>query len=415
METEVQAVLQERPKRHTTRDAPKNNKRIKSQDESDHFYNETLMEATGLFLCKLCKNNVRTEEYFKLGSCSHGFCLLCHIQYINTKISQHVMDIPKIRCMAVETDITPCKRNYTHEEVIGVLSHKHARQFKQQKEKYIRFYKTYTGTFVQCPKAECTGGYELESSNSSIAQIQCNKCGVNFCKYCNGPHHEDECGFCKRCNSNHQKVLDCFCLICGKNGSCQCVQSNSMLHDDYRICPSCHTIIEKSGPCDHIECAKCKYDFCYHCGDSYYKGHMTAFHGPSKYTIDLKPPLLFIHTRFKSIQRPGNIILPTPIVYINRQLYSDNLDNIHWTFEPSQSDEFTKPPEIHTDDDEFVAILIKGVIVPSVPKLSTLRLRVRVGNMTTYSDPFFVICTTWMQSGPMAETCEISADQNTLL
>lgn len=41
---------------------------------------------------------------------------------------------------------------------------------------------------------------------------------------------------------------------------------------EYQVCPQCKALIEKIGGCNHMECSKCKTQFCYLCG-SRWEGH----------------------------------------------------------------------------------------------------------------------------------------------
>ena len=79
-------------------------------------------------------------------------------------------------------------------------------------------------------------------------------------------------------------------------------------------CPRCGVLIQKNGGCNHMQCGKCRHEFCWFCLGSYYN----YTHGEN----------LYCPIRYMALN--GSIILV--LILFNQKLayYSDLIFSIEW-------------------------------------------------------------------------------------
>ena len=110
----------------------------------------------------------------------------------------------------------------------------------------------------------CPGcGYFCERRDQTTNRVRCQVCQKgDFCWQCNKPwksSNQEECG-------NYE---------CGTNQRLQLLQeaplkSIGYLSDSHKVpslraCPKCSALIEHRDACKHIQCTRCKADFCFVC------------------------------------------------------------------------------------------------------------------------------------------------------
>eukprot|EP01017_Pseudomicrothorax_dubius_P033922 TRINITY_DN4596_c0_g1_i2.p1 TRINITY_DN4596_c0_g1~~TRINITY_DN4596_c0_g1_i2.p1 ORF type:complete len:333 (+),score=3.98 TRINITY_DN4596_c0_g1_i2:132-1130(+) len=127
-------------------------------------------------------------------------------------------------------------------------------------------------------------------------------CPRTGCKYfgilpknrCRTPLQCDVCKCQWRDEALYTQLERIFNSIQGAKGA-----SNGMLSAAYKDilteeCPRCSIAIYKNGGCPHMTCAKCRYEFCWHCKHRHH-GHSSLLCGA---TVLTKVLLLFLMTWF---------------------------------------------------------------------------------------------------------------------
>ncbi len=98
-------------------------------------------------------------------------------------------------------------------------------------------------------------------------KVECQACNTSFCFRCCGDYHAPA-----SCEVIKQWLTKCA-------DDSETANYISALTKD---CPKCHVCIEKNGGCNHMQCSKCKYDFCWMCLGPW-KSHGTEYYGCSRY------------------------------------------------------------------------------------------------------------------------------------
>lgn len=122
--------------------------------------------------------------------------------------------------------------------------------------------------FVSCKHVGCqhAAGFffnriPLTSSERQRESPQCPN-GHGFCQRCHELAHQ---GFCVDFDEQRRLAIE------------QAMRENPGL--DIKPCPSCAEPVEKNGGCDHMNCDKCKWHFCWQClmmfssSEQFYNGH----------------------------------------------------------------------------------------------------------------------------------------------
>ena len=131
-------------------------------------------------------------------------------------------------------------------------------------EKYTRLLRDETLNKNQnlrwCPRPDCPGyaiafvfgdSGESLSSHTSGAELTCNTCSTLYCFYC---------GEMAKPESKHN------CRLSDK-------PMDYWFKKGIRHCPNCKRKVEKNYGCDHMTCIKCKFEWCWLCGESYFINH----------------------------------------------------------------------------------------------------------------------------------------------
>lgn len=103
--------------------------------------------------------------------------------------------------------------------------------------------------FVSCPKSLCVGsGWLAENNNNNMKEICCPVCRSDW-------------RFLSSSSSASNPCLNRWrnCL------------SRVRIHLSSTPCPKCFAPVEKNGGCLHMRCSQCSYEFCWDCGQDYYK------------------------------------------------------------------------------------------------------------------------------------------------
>lgn len=197
------------------------------------------IESTSMlqsFTCKICCED--KSEVFTLPICSHSYCYDCISDYLTIRIQE--AQVLKMPCPDHE-----CGNEINEQDIKKLVSNLYY-------EKYLVFKRNTelsNNPFLKwCPQPDCTG-YDLGNINKD--HLVCSVCTFEYCYYCSESWHPSG-----KCKQKHDRDLD------------QWSQKNNA-----RFCPNCRIKVQKTIGCDHMTCTRCKYEWCWLCGEEYKVNH----------------------------------------------------------------------------------------------------------------------------------------------
>ncbi|XP_068431776.1 ankyrin repeat and IBR domain-containing protein 1-like isoform X2 [Clinocottus analis] len=222
----------------------------------------------GLASCGICLCSISVFEDPVDMSCGHEFCRACWEGFLNVKIQEG--DAHNIFCPAYE-----CYQLVPVHVIESVVS-------REMDQRYLQFD---IKAFVEnnpairwCPAARCERAVRLTRPGPGDSDphsfpllpspaVDCGK-GHLFCWECLGEAHEP-CD-CQMWRNWLQKVTEmkpeeCVSEAYEDAANCLWLLTNS------KPCANCKSPIQKNEGCNHMQCAKCKYDFCWICLEEWKK------------------------------------------------------------------------------------------------------------------------------------------------
>jgi hypothetical protein len=116
----------------------------------------------------------------------------------------------------------------------------------------LKHYLLNEGDVRSCPKKDCSySGFIVEGHCSK--NISCQKCGSEW---------TDQAHY-----SWVKRFFIELKLIIGFKSSHITYLRNLFFEEP---CPKCGVLIQKNGGCPHMQCSRCKYDFCWFCLGPFY-------------------------------------------------------------------------------------------------------------------------------------------------
>ncbi|XP_068603387.1 ankyrin repeat and IBR domain-containing protein 1-like [Brachionichthys hirsutus] len=224
----------------------------------------------GLSMCGICLCSISVFEDPVDVSCGHEFCRACWEGFLNVKIQEG--DAHNIFCPAYE-----CYQLVPVHVIESVVS-------KEMDQRYLQFD---IKAFVEnnpairwCPAARCERAVRLtrpgpgDSDPQSFPllpspAVDCGK-GHLFCWECLGEAHEP-CD-CRMWRNWLQKVTEMKPEeLAGVSEAYEDAANCLWLLTNAKPCANCKSPIQKNEGCNHMQCAKCKYDFCWICLEEWKK------------------------------------------------------------------------------------------------------------------------------------------------
>ncbi|XP_062397060.1 E3 ubiquitin-protein ligase ARIH2 isoform X2 [Sardina pilchardus] len=205
--------------------------------------------------CGVCLQLVRRDALHAL-PCHHSFCKGCWEQHC-TVLVKDGMGVG-ISCMAQE-----CSLRMPEDSVLPLLPGEELR------DKYRRYlFRDYVESHFQlqlCPGADCPIVIQVQEPRAR--RVQCSRCGEVFCFKCRQMYHAP---------------TDCPTIRKWLTKCADDSETANYISAHTKDCPKCNICIEKNGGCNHMQCSKCKYDFCWMClGD--WKTHGSEYYECSRY------------------------------------------------------------------------------------------------------------------------------------
>ncbi|XP_077363434.1 ankyrin repeat and IBR domain-containing protein 1-like isoform X2 [Festucalex cinctus] len=224
----------------------------------------------GLATCGICLCSISIFEDPVDMSCGHEFCRACWEGFLNVKIQEG--EAHNIFCPAYE-----CYQLVPVHVIESVVS-------REMDQRYLQFD---IKAFVEnnpairwCPAARCERAVRLtrpgpgESDPHSFPllpspAVDCGK-GHLFCWECLGEAHEP-CD-CHMWRNWLQKVTEMKPEeLAGVSEAYEDAANCLWLLTNSKPCANCKSPIQKNEGCNHMQCAKCKYDFCWICLEEWKK------------------------------------------------------------------------------------------------------------------------------------------------
>lgn len=205
---------------------------------------QEIMQYLGQQPCPVCMNEKPKNE-FTILHCKHSFCTACLTSMIDLAIRGKTTD--RLKCPDIECKIpfnlgdikTITNNNQTKLKAIdNILAQECI--IKQPDAKH-------------CPTPNCKFVYINDRYYPQT--IQCLQCGKKYCSSCTFEHARQI-----PCKEKEDRL------------------NNEWKQKNTKPCPRCKADIEKDGGCLHMQCTKCKLEFCWNCGG---KHHVSVGHCPN--------------------------------------------------------------------------------------------------------------------------------------
>uniref|UniRef100_A0A5F8H8S3 RBR-type E3 ubiquitin transferase n=1 Tax=Monodelphis domestica TaxID=13616 RepID=A0A5F8H8S3_MONDO len=205
--------------------------------------------------CAVCMQFVRKENLLSL-ACQHQFCRSCWEQHCTVLVKDGVG--VGVSCMAQD-----CLLRTPEDFVFPLLPS------EELKDKYRRYlFRDYVESHYQlqlCPGADCPMVIQVQEPRAR--RVQCNRCNEVFCFKCRQMYHAP---------------TDCATIRKWLTKCADDSETANYISAHTKDCPKCNICIEKNGGCNHMQCSKCKHDFCWMClGD--WKTHGSEYYECSRY------------------------------------------------------------------------------------------------------------------------------------
>ncbi|XP_044803074.1 ankyrin repeat and IBR domain-containing protein 1 isoform X4 [Bubalus bubalis] len=223
-------------------------------------------------LCDICMCSISVFEDPVDMPCGHDFCRGCWESFLNLKIQEgeaHNIFCPAYDCFQlVPVDII--------ESVVSKEMDKRYLQFD------IKAFVENNPAIKWCPTPGCERAVRLTKQGSDTSgsdtlsfpllrapAVDCGK-GHLFCWECLGEAHEP-CD-CQTWKNWLQKITEMKPEeLVGVSEAYEDAANCLWLLTNSKPCANCKSPIQKNEGCNHMQCAKCKYDFCWICLEEWKK------------------------------------------------------------------------------------------------------------------------------------------------
>ncbi|XP_064632911.1 potential E3 ubiquitin-protein ligase ariadne-2-like [Lineus longissimus] len=206
-------------------------------------------------MCPVCLSKCPSDSTCAV-ACGHLFCKDCWEMHFMTQINQGIST--GIECMGKD-----CNVLVPEDFVMQLVNKPECRDRYQQLG--FRDHILSNPELRFCPGPNCA---------IVVRAVEIKQKRV-ICSYC-------KTTFCFRCGIDYHSPTDCDVI---KKWLTKCADDSetaNYISAHTKDCPKCHVCIEKNGGCNHMQCSKCKHDFCWMClGD--WKAHGSEYYECSRY------------------------------------------------------------------------------------------------------------------------------------
>ncbi|XP_028326538.1 ankyrin repeat and IBR domain-containing protein 1-like [Gouania willdenowi] len=223
-------------------------------------------------LCGICMSSSSVFEEPVDMPCGHEFCRACWEGFLNLKIQEG--EAHNIFCPAFD-----CYQLVPVEVIESVVSREMDRRYLQFD---IKAFVENNPAIRWCPEVGCERAVRLNTQSFGSSNpdpmsfpllrapaVDCGK-GHLFCWECQGEAHEP-CD-CETWKFWLQKVTEMKPEeLAGVSEAYEDAANCLWLLSNSKPCANCKSPIQKNEGCNHMQCAKCKYDFCWICLEEWKK------------------------------------------------------------------------------------------------------------------------------------------------
>jgi len=206
--------------------------------------------------CPVCLQNYASGHAPVGLACGHLFCRDCWVLYLQHQIQAGLTTA--IECMGKD-----CCLLVDEDFVMGLLSNPMLRD-KYQEFSFSDHVKSHPELRF-CPGPNCP--VLVRATQLQAKRVLCNECKTTFCF---------------RCGLDYHSPTDCETI---KRWLTKCADDSetaNYISAHTKDCPRCQVCIEKNGGCNHMQCSKCKHDFCWMCLGEW-KTHGSQYYECSRY------------------------------------------------------------------------------------------------------------------------------------
>jgi ariadne-2 len=205
-------------------------------------------------LCRICYTEY---EGMRCLSCGHEFCEPCWTAYFVNVLKKGISS--KIECMESKCEIQ-CLSSFVTEFLRDCPN-----ELKMYLDRVFRDSVLAHPNYRYCPGTDCQGIIYCESKKSH--RVTCDFCKTSFCVLCGFDYHAPSS--CETMAQWRKK--------CGDDS-----ETANYIRAHTKDCPKCSACIEKNGGCNHMQCSRCDYHFCWMCFKDW-KSHGSEYYECSRY------------------------------------------------------------------------------------------------------------------------------------
>jgi len=213
----------------------------------EESFDEDIPEFDQAKTCNICLEE-KVAEMFVTLDCGHEYCSNCLARMVDMAID--AKNTRTLKCPSMN-----CNHRFRQQDVRNI-DHKKLNSIAdiQAKEWFLK-----QPNSRHCQTPDCDFCFINEEGNRQ--RITCSQCRRKYCSNCLTDHSmRTACDHTKRANESAEDQK--------KNEEWK--KANTI------VCPSCKTIIQKDGGCNHMTC-KCGHEFCYLCRERYGSCHCPLF------------------------------------------------------------------------------------------------------------------------------------------
>uniref|UniRef100_A0AC34GPD7 RBR-type E3 ubiquitin transferase n=1 Tax=Panagrolaimus sp. ES5 TaxID=591445 RepID=A0AC34GPD7_9BILA len=205
-------------------------------------------------LCRICYTEY---EGMRCLSCGHEFCSPCWTAYFVNVLQKGISS--KIECMESKCEIQ-CLSGFVTEFLQDCPN-----ELKVYMDRIFRDSVIAHPNYRYCPGTDCQGIIYCESRKSH--RVTCDFCKTSFCVQCGFDYHAP----------SSCEIMSQWRKKCGDDS-----ETANYIRAHTKDCPKCSACIEKNGGCNHMQCSRCDYHFCWMCFKDW-KSHGSEYYECSRY------------------------------------------------------------------------------------------------------------------------------------
>lgn len=226
----------------------------------------TYIYTVSLFNCQVCFAEKLGKQCMKFSNCDHVFCKDCMKSYFSVLIDEG--DVRGLKCPE-----SKCESIALPLQVKDLVT----------EDQYIRYDRlllqstldTMTDV-IYCPRQHCGCAVVVDKEHNSAS---CPKCIYVFCIYCKHTYHG--LSACKINSENCKKLREEYLKAdsetkklmekrYGRRSIHKLIEesyTHEWLNNNSKMCPRCHSHIEKLDGCNKMTCTHCHAYFCWICSE----------------------------------------------------------------------------------------------------------------------------------------------------